>query len=168
MELEMFLQHWIFIYIHMNIYIIFVGENMQTNHDCYLTSLQMILGSNTVCPRLLTGLNAFILESVWAFFLLFCRGTFLSCFPLYFLLWVRACFILPTVWERSAHGHRHTQPQLRSSNHKRIIFFFFFPAFCFLKSRTLLLCLLCLYFFFFVKNKKVTLVLKSDMDTQQN
>lgn len=48
----------------MNIYIIFVGENMQTNHDCYLTSLQIILGSNTVCPGLFTGLTVLILEYI--------------------------------------------------------------------------------------------------------
>lgn len=53
-----------YLYTYEYIYIIFVGENMQTNHDCYLTSLQSILGSNTVCPRLLTGLTVLILEYV--------------------------------------------------------------------------------------------------------
>lgn len=53
-----------YLYTYEYIYIIFVGENMQTNHDCYLTSLQIILGSNTVCPELFTGLTVLIFECV--------------------------------------------------------------------------------------------------------
>lgn len=141
---------------------------MQTNHDCYLTSLQIILGSNTVCPGLFTGLTVLILEYVQASFLLFCRGTFLFFF---FCECEHALqsFTNSLGEERTPTSPPHAastqviQRKLKEKKHKPL---FFFPL-DFIFSRNNIAVVSSVSVFFSLSRSR-TLVLKSDLDTQQS
>lgn len=134
---------------------------MQTNHDCYLTSLQIILGSNTVCSGLFTGLTVLILEYVQASFLLFCRGTFLFFFLFFFFCECEHAlqsFTNSLGEERTPTSPPHAastqviQRKLKEKKHKPL---FFFPLDFIFSRNNIAVVSSVSVFFFFVKIKNI-------------
>lgn len=131
---------------------------MQTNHNCSSTFLEFILGSNTVCPGLFTGLTVLILEDVQAFFLHFCRGTFFLFFFSFFFF-PRACLqsFAELLGEERTRSQSHAASVHNSGRQIQMDTRKCYKDCCFnqaYRRSQSLLCPLCLYLFFFYEKER--------------